>query len=168
MILFTVPVNLQYRFTGDSCRDCTDRQQELYDSGLEAFDAEDYDTAKSDLGSLLAERPDVYLANFCLGEIAFSRGRYGTALEFYQRAVDLAPAGQVSSAYNDCIMGVGDRTDAQVVDLRGEFEKAHILSGVSSYEYFADHIHCNDRGHRLISELLFEFISADYADSLSD
>ena len=85
----------------------------LVEEGIDAYDAQDYDTAESDFVIAVNLNPDNHIPYYYLGLINYERGNHGLAEDYYEQALErAAPEALVTYALGVNAFAAGRYADA--------------------------------------------------------
>ncbi|MDP8257598.1 MAG: hypothetical protein P9M14_17765 [Candidatus Alcyoniella australis] len=153
LVLFSVPTQLHaetnYRSALDSMR-----AESFYEQGVAALEAGEPQRAIGLLKASIAEQPINLQAHYVTAWAYEALGDCRAATRHYQAAIDCEPyLGRTTSQMNSLLRELAVEFDAPLLDLEQIFRANDCRdgNGIVSSRYFADHIHPNPEGQRLIA-----------------
>jgi len=104
-----------------------------------------------------------YKTNFLRGKILKMLGDKNYLREF-ESALEAHPFPErLKSSYNQIIIDTANEAQVPLADLR----KALRISPLENDEYFIDAVHPNEKGHKIIADLLYSNITATFGGALT-
>lgn len=148
----------------DLSKEDLSRWREQYELAKRSLAKNDFTQALRDLEELEALDEEYAETHYWMGLAFLNLGDYDRARERFIRAKDLSPAyapfQRAPSSMNELIRRFTKKRNTPLIDLEKAFYDYQPNFGIPGNDLFWDNLHPNERGYRLIAELIAQKVKA--------